>query len=129
MQAVRLDKWLWAARLFKTRARAKAAIDGGKVHLNGQRTKAAKDVKVGDELTVTRGDVEQVLVVAGLAERRGGAPEAELLYAETDDSIHRRETIRAQRKMERAGLTVPKARPSKKDRRELVRLKEESADG
>jgi len=126
--AVRIDKWLWAARFFRTRARAKAAIDGGKVHLNDQRTKAAKEVKLGDKLAVTRGEVEQIIVVEGLSERRGGAPEAALLYLETEESVHRRESLKAQRRMERAGLTVPKVRPSKKDRRELIRLKEDQTD-
>ena len=120
---VRLDKWLWAARFYKSRSLAKAAIDGGKVHLNDARVKAAKDVGVGDTLTITRGDAVQTVVVTGIAERRGSATIAATLYHETTESIDARESIRAQRRMERAGLTIPKRRPSKRDRRQLRAVK------
>src|SRR5690349_13592162 len=85
-EAFRIDKWLWAARLFKTRALAATAVDGGKVHLNGARTKPAKHVKVGDTLDVQRGDDELTLRVLGLSTRRGSAPVATLLYEETPES-------------------------------------------
>ena len=120
---VRLDKWLWAARFYKTRSRAKAAIDGGKVHLNDARVKTAKEVAPGDTLTITRGDSTQTVVVTALGERRGSATIAATLYTETSESIDTREAIRAQRRMERAGLTVPKGRPSKHDRRRLLEMK------
>lgn len=120
---VRLDKWLWAARFYKTRSLAKTAIDGGKVHLNGTRAKAAKEVAVGDTLVITRGDATQTVAVTALADRRGSAAIAATLYAETEESINTREAIRAQRRMERAGLTVPARRPSKQDRRRLREMK------
>ena len=120
---VRLDKWLWAARFYKTRSLAKAAIDGGKVHLNDARVKTAKEVAPGDTLTITRGDSTQTVVVTALGERRGSATIAATLYTETSESIDTREAIRAQRRMERAGLTVPKGRPSKHDRRRLLEMK------
>lgn len=122
-QRVRLDKWLWAARFYKSRSLAKTAIEGGKVHLNDARAKAAKEVGVGDTLTITRGDAVQTVVVTGVAERRGSATVAATLYTETEASIDARESIRAQRRMERAGLTVPKRKPSKRDRRQLRAVK------
>ena len=120
---VRLDKWLWAARFYKTRSLAKAAVEGGKVHLNGARAKAAKEVVAGDRLTITRGDVVQTVVVTGLAERRGSATVAATLYAETAESIDAREAIRAERRMRRAGLSVPKRRPDKRQRQRLRDMK------
>ena len=125
---VRLDKWLWAARFFKTRSQAKTAIEGGKVHLNNARVKASKDVRVGDTLDIRRGTNEFVVRVIDLAERRGNATMAQALYEETVESIDRRETDVARRRMERAGLRVPASRPSKKGRRELRRLKEAGFD-
>ncbi len=120
---VRLDKWLWAARFYKTRSLAKTAVEGGKVHLNGARTKPAKDVIPGDRLTVTRGEVEQTVIIVDTAERRGSASIAATLYEETTESIDAREAIRAERRMRSAGLVVPKSRPNKKQRRALQELK------
>ncbi|MYA17759.1 MAG: RNA-binding protein [Gammaproteobacteria bacterium] len=120
---VRLDKWLWAARFYKTRSLAKTAVDGGKVHLNGARTKPAKEVVTGDRLTVTRGIVEQTVIVVGLSARRGSAAVAATLYEETPASVDARERLRAERRMRAAGLTVPKSRPNKKQRRALRELK------
>ena len=128
MEALRLDKWLWAARFFKTRARAKAAIIGGKVQVNGIRAKAAKDLKLGDTLVIRRGDTEQIVEVAALDKRRKSATEAGVLYQETEDSIHKRETERARNRMERAGLIVPQSKPTKRGRREIKKLKTEAAD-
>ena len=128
MEALRLDKWLWAARFFKTRARAKAAIIGGKVQVNGIRAKAAKDLKLSDTLVIRRGDTEQIVEVTALDKRRKSATEAAVLYQETEDSIHKRETERARNKMERAGLIVPQSKPSKRGRREIKKLKTEAAD-
>ena len=122
--SVRIDRWLWAARFFKTRTLAKQAIDGGKVHLNGKRVKPAKELQVGATLTVRRGAMEQTVIVEALSDERGPARVAQTLYTETDASIEQRESLRAQRAMERAGLTVPKNKPTKKQRRDLQRLKE-----
>ena len=120
---VRLDKWLWAARFYKTRSLAKTAVDGGKVHLNGARAKPAKEIVPGDRLTVTRGEVEQTVTVVNVAERRGGAAIAATLYEETPESVDARERLRSERRMRAAGLTVPKSRPNKKQRRVLRELK------
>ena len=120
---VRLDRWLCAARFFKTRSLAKTAIDGGKVRLNGNRAKAAKEVAVGDTLTVSRGETMQTVLVTGLAERRGSATVAATLYAETEDSIHQREEARTRRTVERASLAPPRSRPSKRARRQLIAAK------
>ena len=124
---VRVDRWLWAARFFKTRAQAKAAIEGGKVdyHLvsssNDQtiRPKVSKELAVGDRLTIRRSATAETIVVTGLSEKRGNATAARELYRETDESIEARETEVARRRMERAGLKMPEHRPSKRDRREL----------
>ncbi len=120
---VRLDRWLWAARFFKTRSLAKAAIEGGKVHLSGKRTKPAKEIRAGDTLTIRRGMVEQTILVEQLADKRGSATVAATLYSETPQSIEQREQLRAQRSMERAGLKIPSQKPSKKQRRDLRKLK------
>ena len=120
---VRIDRWLWAARIFKTRSLAKTAIEGGKVHVDGQRTKPAKDVRVGQTLTVSRGSTEITLVISALSEQRGPAMVAQLLYRETDESVEQREILSSRRRMERAGLQVPDSKPSKKDRRSLKKLK------
>lgn len=122
-QRVRLDKWLWAARFYKTRSLAKTAVEGGKVHLNAVRVKAAKEVTVGDTLVITRGETVQTVVVQALAERRGSATVAATLYAETEESVEQREALAADRRMRRAGLSVPKMRPNKHDRRRLREMK------
>ncbi len=122
---IRVDKWLWAARFFRTRAKAKEAIDGGKVHVNGQRTKPAREIKAGDELRIRQGYDEKVVVVAALSEQRRGAPEAEKLYSETSDSIQKRETLALQRKS--AGSHIGSAgRPNKRERRQIHRFKEDN---
>ena len=118
---VRLDKWLWAARFFKTRALAKAAIEGGKVHCRGERCKPSKEPKVGDELLVRGGGDERTVVVRALSAVRRGAPEAQTLYEETPQSLAAREEAAAQRKAGALGLQTY-GRPSKKQRRALQRL-------
>ena len=133
MSGVRLDRWLWAARFFKTRAQAKAAIEGGKVdfHLDQSETsatskpKVSKEVAVGDFLTIRRGWTEETILIEALSEQRGNATAARTLYAETTQSIERREAEVARRRMERAGLAIPSSRPSGRDRRELRKLKED----
>ena len=123
VRSVRIDRWLWAARFFKTRSLAKAAIEGGKVHMNGQRMKPAKEIQVGAMLSISRGSTEQTILVEVLSEQRGPAKVAQTLYTETDESIEKRESARAMRAMARAGLRVPASKPSKKERRDLRKLK------
>lgn len=120
---IRLDKWLWAARFYKTRTLAKEAIEGGKVHYNGQRTKPGKVVELGARIRLKQGWAEKEVVIQGLSDRRGGAPQARELYQETDDSQQRREDEHWQRKMMQAAQMPPARRPNKKQRRELQRLK------
>ena len=119
-EGVRLDKWLWAARFWKTRSLAAEAIDGGKVEVNGERARRARHVHAGDELRVRHPPFEQVVVVRGLSERRGPASEAALLYEERPESVERRAALR--RQLAAAPPPAP-GRPTKKDRRELRRLK------
>lgn len=117
---MRLDKWLWAARFFKTRALAAAAITGGKVHVNGSRTKPAKAIRVGDRLTVRRGPYEWTVTVHGVAEARRPAAEAVALYDESIESARERERLAAEMA---AHATRPSGeRPSKKARRDLERF-------
>ncbi len=123
MSGVRVDRWLWAARFFKTRSLAKTAVEGGKVHLNDQRTKPAKELCIGQVLTIRKGIQLQTVVVDALAEHRGSATVAQSLYTETPESVELREISVSRRRMERAGLTVPTGRPNKKDRRALTHLK------
>lgn len=121
---LRIDKWLWAARFFKTRSLAKAAIEGGKVQLNGQRVKVSKEIAVGDRLQVRQGwDLREVDVLA-LSDQRRGAPEAQLLYAETPASTERRESEAAARKAAGGMIDRPVTKPTKKQRRQIHRFKE-----
>jgi ribosome-associated heat shock protein Hsp15 len=122
---VRLDKWLWAARFFKSRSLAAEAAQGGKVHIGGNRVKPAREIRVGEQLSIRRGPYEWVITVKGLAERRGPAKEAMLLYEETRESVANREAARAQIEAEAALFSRPGGRPTKRDRRELERLKGE----
>jgi ribosome-associated heat shock protein Hsp15 len=116
---VRIDKWLWAARFFKTRSLATDAVAGGLVQLNGQRSKPSKDVQPGDELEITKGQARLVVVVRGTAERRGSATAAVELYEETEASLERRRLMAEQRRMEGPAPTPGGARPTKRDRRRL----------
>ncbi len=122
LQKLRLDKWLWAARFFKTRSIAKSAIEGGKVHFNGQRVKVSKEVQVGDELRIRQGFDEKTIVIKALSDQRRGAPEAQLLYQETEQSIAKRDTNTQQRKNLRH--IAPETKPNKKDRRQLQQIKQ-----
>ncbi len=123
---VRLDKWLWAARFFKTRSLAKQAIDGGKIHCNGQRAKASREISVGDELRISRGESEQLVQVLALASQRGGAPAAQLLYQETQASLNARQTQAEQRRLTGARALAPAKKPDKQARRALSRLKQQA---
>ncbi|MBI2782775.1 MAG: ribosome-associated heat shock protein Hsp15 [Gammaproteobacteria bacterium] len=120
---VRLDKWLWAARFFKTRSLAKAAIEGGKVQINGQRAKPSKEIEQGVTLTIHQGWEEKTVVVTALSEQRRGAAEAALLYAETPESLAQREQKAAARRAARAGVQYPDERPSKKQRRQIIQFR------
>ena len=118
-EKIRLDKWLWAARFFKTRSMASQAVAGGKVHVNGQRVKPARIVQTGDELKITRSEVTFFVQILALSEKRRPAVEAQRLYEETAESIKAREEERAVRKMIHAGQTAPDHRPGKRDRRKI----------
>ena len=115
---IRLDKWLWAARFFKTRALAKEAIEGGKVHCQGERCKPGKEPKVGDELSIRQGFDERRIKVEALSAVRRGAAEAQALYTEPPDSVLKRENAAALRKAGALGMTTD-GRPSKKQRRQI----------
>jgi len=127
MAAVRIDKWLWAARFYKTRSVATDAVSGGHVHLNGARVKPARDVHVGDTLQIRIGTVEWTVVVAGLSEKRGPAKVAQELYDETADSRERRERQALERKLAppRLGADLG-ARPTKQARRRLDEFRRRS---
>ena len=120
---VRLDKWLWAARFFKTRALAAEAVEGGKVQVNGDRPKRARPLQVGDEIRVRLGPYEHTITVRALSARRGPASEAAGLYEETAASRTAREALAIQLKSLHAVFGPDKGRPSKKDRRDIQRLK------
>ena len=121
---VRLDKWLWAARFFKTRAIAKQAVEGGKVHYEGQRAKCSRIVEVGAELVIRQGFDEKTVVIVDISEQRRGAPEAQKLYSETPDSVAKRELTAEQRKAMRGNLG-PDVRPNKRDRRRIMQFKDQ----
>lgn len=123
---VRLDKWLWAARFFKTRRLAKAAIEGGKVHCAGQRVKVAKELAVGEELIIRQGFDKKEVRVLALSEQRRGAAEAALLYEETETSQAAREQRAAERKAGSAGFQPSDHKPSKKERQQMRRFKTRS---
>jgi ribosome-associated heat shock protein Hsp15 len=124
LDKLRLDKWLWAARFFKTRSLAKAAIEGGKVHLGGQRVKVSKEISVGDTLQIRQGWDEKVVLVISLSDQRRGAPEALLLYEETADSSAKREAEAEARKAAGGMIDRPANRPTKKQRRQIHRFKD-----
>ncbi|MEZ5503929.1 MAG: S4 domain-containing protein [Halioglobus sp.] len=123
-EKVRLDKWLWAARFFKTRSLAKAAIEGGKVHLDHQRVKVSKEIAVGDILQIRQGWDERVVLVRQLSDQRRGAPEAQLLYEETAESVARRAAQAHARKAAGGMIERPAQRPTKQQRRQIHRFKD-----
>ena len=126
MEKVRIDKWLWAARFFKTRSIAKQAIEGGKVHADGHRVKASKEITLGALLTIRQGWDEKVVEVIALSDQRRGADIAQTLYRETEDSVAKREQLAADRKANNAVIT--NERPNKKQRRQIHRFVRESQD-
>ncbi|MFO8047190.1 MAG: S4 domain-containing protein [Halomonas sp.] len=128
MDSVRLDKWLWAARFFKTRGLAKKAIEGGKVHYNGTRAKTSRSVEPGALVRVPQGwDLLEVEVVA-LSDQRRGAPEARALYRETEESAVRREREAEARRLTNQAMQHPLKRPDKKQRRNIQRFQRQQPD-
>jgi len=123
MEQTRLDRWLWAARFFKTRSAATEAVAGGRVHVNGARAKPAKEVRPGDSLEITVSGARREVVVLGVAEKRGSASVAATLYAETPESVARREQQALERRFARPLGADLGARPTKRDRRRLDALR------
>lgn len=120
---MRLDKWLWAARFFKTRSLASSEVDGGHIELNGERAKPAKQIRVGDELRIRMNQTTYVVHVRGLSERRGPANEARLLYEESEASVRERERLAEQRRLAPTPAYEEGGRPTKRDRRDMARVK------
>ncbi|WEM42184.1 ribosome-associated heat shock protein Hsp15 [Photobacterium sp. DA100] len=123
---IRLDKWLWAARFYKTRSIARTMIDGGKVQYNGQRSKPSKLVEVGAEIRLRQGNDEKTIIIEKLSDTRRGAPEAQTLYRETDESVKRREEHANMRRLHAYGSPSPEKRPDKKQRRDIIKFKSHS---
>lgn len=121
---IRIDKWLWAARFFKTRALAQEAVAGGKVHVNGERVKPSRTVETGDMLEITKGEQRFAIAVVELSDKRGPAREAERLYVESEESRQQREEQAAMRKLLRQSAPHPDRKPDKKQRRHIIRFKE-----
>lgn len=119
----RLDKWLWAARFFKTRGLAQDAVAGGKVRLDGERVKPAKDVKAGDRLAIRIGEFEWEIAVVALADKRGPAEVAHTLYVESEESRARREAQAADRRAQAGARGERKGRPTKRERRDIERFR------
>ena len=125
MDRLRVDKWLWAARFFKTRSIAKTAIEGGKVHLNGQRVKVSREITVGETLVIKQGWDEKEIVVLGLSAQRGPATVARELYKETAASIEKREREAQARKAAGGAIARPTQKPGKHQRKALERLRKQ----
>ncbi|WP_218057679.1 ribosome-associated heat shock protein Hsp15 [Gilliamella sp. Fer4-1] len=120
---VRLDKWLWAARFYKSRSLAREMVEGGKVHYNGQRSKPSKTVEVGAILTLRQGLDQKTIQILAISEQRKTATEAQQLYLETADSIVKREAMAQARKLNALTMPHPDRRPDKKERRDLIKFK------
>ena len=121
---LRVDKWLWAARFFRTRSLAKAAIEGGKVQIDGQRIKVSREVSVGERLRIRQGWDERDVEVLMLSDQRRGAPEAQRMYRETEDSIERRQQSAQARKLAGGMIDRPPGRPDKRARRQIHRFRD-----
>ncbi|EGR4165065.1 ribosome-associated heat shock protein Hsp15 [Vibrio cholerae] len=117
-EEVRLDKWLWAARFYKTRSLARNMVEGGKVHYNGQRAKPSKSVEIGAQITLRQGHDEKTVIIEKISDQRRGAPEAQQLYSETAESITKRERNDMMRQLNPS----PDRRPDKKQRRDLLKF-------
>jgi ribosome-associated heat shock protein Hsp15 len=118
----RADKWLWAARFFKTRSLAASAVKGGKARVNGSRAKPSRMVNIGDQLTVQRGDFSFAIEIIGIAEKRVSAKQTQLLYIESEQSIRQREEMAETKRIERKASAEYGGRPDKKQRRKLLRM-------
>lgn len=119
-EEIRLDKWLWAGRFFKTRSLAAEAVEGGKIHLNGNRTKPGHAVRLGDELKIRRGHYEWVVIVRGVSLQRGSASQAQLLYEETEENKRNRDALANELRFQSRIVSEIKGRPSKKARRNIL---------
>ena len=120
MDSLRIDKWLWAARFYKTRSLAAEEIGKNRVQVNGQDAKASREVKPGDRVRLRQGHVEREVVVRGISATRGPAPVAQQLYEETPESLHAREAVAQQRRMAmEPALSIEQGRPTKRDRRQM----------
>ena len=120
----RIDKWLWVARFFRSRSLAQTAVENGRVLLAGQRVKLSRQLRAGDVLTIRIGDDERTVMVRDVDDRRGPAPQAQMLYEETPDSLERREARRQQRRIfVEPGESIEGGRPTKRDRRQLAQLR------
>ena len=125
MDKVRIDKWLWAARFYRTRSLATEEIDKGRVRVNDAEVKPAKEVKLGDTVVLRQGPVTRTLLVRGISDKRGAAPIAQLLYEETEASLKLREQLHEQRRLEPA-TSLEHGRPTKRDRRDIDKVKNKS---
>lgn len=125
---IRLDKWLWAARFYKTRSIAKDMIEGGKVHYEGHRVKASKEVSLGAQIRLRQGFDEKTVVVMALSERRGNATAAAALYEETEESIEKRQLAAEQRKAMSSAVPVSDNRPNKKQRRQIIQFRHQQSE-
>jgi ribosome-associated heat shock protein Hsp15 len=125
MEKVRIDKWLWAARFYKTRSLATDEIDKGRVRINDLEVKPAKEVKIGDTVALRQGPITRTLVVRGISDKRGGAPQAQLMYDETEASLQLREQMAEQRRLEPAN-SLEHGRPTKRDRRSIDKVNNKS---
>lgn len=123
MDSIRIDKWIWAARFFKTRSLAKKQVEQGKIKIDGQKIKPSRNVQVGDTVSIKKSDVIWEVEVLGLAEKRGSATVAQKLYKETESSIQNREAKTLLKKMEYHSTPKPDGRPTKKQRRDIKSLK------
>lgn len=122
MDSQRLDKWLWAARFYKTRALAVEAVTGGKVHVNQTRVKPSRSIQVGDRLSITRGEYVYDIQIQGLSAHRGPAKQAQSLYEESAESMAERRSLAEERRLQRASQPAPQRRPDKRSRRQIIRF-------
>lgn len=123
---LRIDKWLWAARFYKTRSLASEAVKGGKIHVNDARVKASHALQVGQVVRIRKSSLEMTVEVLQLSDKRGSAPQAQLLYQETEQSISQRELKHEQYRQAMQGQVLSEKRPNKKQRREIIRFKQEN---